>query len=66
MSVKRPIPGRLYRFKRDGKFFVPIRPEAGGGITLTGAEFAVWRCLTSGGTETLWLWSGSYDLVEGE
>ena len=59
-----PTPGRLYRFKGDGKFFVPIQPEGGGGIDRSGVKFALWRCLTSGETEILWLWAGSYDLVE--
>ena len=57
--MKGPIPGRLYRFKRDGSLFVPLhRVDTG-----TVREVA-WRCLTQDGTATLWLWAGSYDLVE--
>ena len=54
-----PTPGRLYRFKGDGKFFVPIHQVG----VLAGGE-VLWRCLTQEGVATLCLWSGSYDLVE--
>jgi hypothetical protein len=57
--VKGPVPGRLYRSARRG-LFVPIHCDE----TRTGEGFALWCCLTSGGIETLWLWNGTYHLVE--
>jgi hypothetical protein len=57
-----PTPGRLYRFKGDGKFFVPIHQDGDTGRR----EVVRWRCLTQEGVATLWLWDGSYDLVEEE
>lgn len=54
------IPGRLYRLTFRDSFFVPIHCDE----TRTGGGFALWRCLTSGGIETLWLWNGTYHLVE--
>jgi hypothetical protein len=59
MSVTDPIPGRLYRLTFRGDFFVPIHQV--GTDTLRGVA---WRCLTQEGPATLWLWAGSYDLVE--
>ena len=59
MSVTDPIPGRLYRLTFRDSFFVPLHQVD----TDTFREVA-WRCLTQEGVATLWLWSGSYDLVE--
>jgi hypothetical protein len=58
--VKGPIiPGRLYRLTFRDSFFVPIHQVGDGTV-----RDVVWRCLTQEGVATLWLWSGSYDLVE--
>lgn len=54
------IPGRLYRFKRDGSLFMPIYQVGTHNIAV------VWRCLTPESVSTLWLWDDSYDLVEEE
>ena len=53
------IPGRLYRLTFRDSFFVPIHQVGDGTV-----RDVVWRCLTQEGVATLWLWSGSYDLVE--
>lgn len=62
MSVTDPIPGRLYRLTYRDSFFVPIHQDGDTGRR----EVVRWRCLTQEGVATLWLWDGSYHLVEGE
>ena len=58
--MKGPVPGRLYRLKRDGSLFVPIYQVG------THNDAVVWRCLTQEGAAMRWLWIDSYDLVEEE
>ena len=57
--MKGPIPGRLYRLTFRDSFFVPIHQVGTGTV-----RDVVWRCLTQEGVAMLWLWAGSYDLME--
>ena len=52
--MKGPVPGRLYRLKRDGSLFVPYEQVIG----------IAWDSLTEGGMRTLILFDGTYEPAE--
>jgi hypothetical protein len=60
------IPGELYRFNRDGQLFIPVAAA----VPLHHADhsglpaYQRWLCMFKGSPEILWLWDGSYALVE--
>lgn len=53
--MKGPVPGRLYRLKRDGSLFVPC---------VARVTRVVWDSLTESGMRTLTLFDGTYESVE--